>query len=299
MIVGTGNVGASIAFALVNQRTAVNELILTDKNADDAAGEVTDLQDALAVAPSWIKIRTGSYADAKLCDICVLTAGAAQEPGETRTDLLQKNARITKEIVDAIMETGFDGIFIVVSNPMDTLSYLVRQYSGLPAERVIGTGTILDSARLRYKIADYLHIHPKSVHAYQIGEHGDSEFSLWSTANIAGEKLSKLLSPTQLRQIEQATRQQAYKIINQKGATYYGIGACTVQLISCILNNEHRVLSVSSYDDNQDVYYGFPAIVAREGVVRRLDLELSEEEGISLQRSINVLKETLQKVKTK
>ncbi len=297
MIVGTGNVGASIAFALLNQRTPVKELILTDINREDAEGEALDLNDALAVAPSWLKIRAGDYNDAEDCDICVLTAGANQKPGETRTDLLQKNAQITCDVVEQIMASGFDGIFIVVSNPMDTLSYLTWQYSELPSERVIGTGTILDSARLRLQIANQLHIHPKSVHAYQIGEHGDSEFCIWSTANIGGELATNLLSTDQRQKIEDFTRNEAYNIIEKKGATHYGIGACTVRLINCILGDERRILPVSTLDDCNDVYYGFPAVIGREGVIRRLDLQLTESEGIQLQKSINIIKDTLKQVK--
>lgn len=297
MIIGTGNVGASIAFALINQRTAVSELILTDIDTDDAEGEVMDLCDALAVSPSWLKIRSGSYRDAKNCDICVLTAGANQRPGQTRTDLLQKNAAITRSIVEDVMTSGFKGIFIVVANPMDTLSYLTWQYSGLPAERVIGSGTVLDSARLRLQIAETLEVHPKSVHAYQIGEHGDSEFSLWSTANIGGEKIERLLTKSERDQLEKYVRSEAYTIIEKKGATHFGIGACTVQIINCILNDEHRVLPVSTLDDYLDIYYGFPAVIGRQGVVRRLNLPLSEQEGIKLQKSINALKKTLSEVK--
>ena len=168
MIVGTGNVGASVAFALVNQRTAVNEIILTDIMADDAEGEAMDLADALAVAPSYVKIKNGTYKDAGDCDIVVITAGAAQKPGETRLELLKKNAKILKDMTGQIMESGFRGIFIVVTNPMDVLTYLTYKYSGLPAEKVIGSGTILDSARLRQRIAGYLDVNPKSVHAYQV-----------------------------------------------------------------------------------------------------------------------------------
>lgn len=299
MIVGTGNVGASIAFAILNQRTAVKELILTDIDSADAEGEAMDLSNALAVAPSWLKIRAGGYADAKDCDICVLTAGANQKPGETRTDLLQKNAKITQKIVEEIMANGFDGIFLVVANPMDTLTYLVRTVSGLPAERVIGSGTLLDSARLRYRVAQALDVHPKSVHAYQIGEHGDSEFALWSSANIGGESLINVLRPSRLNEIEKYVRNEAYAIIEKKGSTHYGIGACTVQIINCILNDERRILPVSSYDDCSNVYYGFPTIIGREGVIRRLELSLTEEEGIKLQKSINVLKTNIASLKEK
>lgn len=297
MIVGTGNVGASIAFALLNQRTPASELVLTDLDMADAEGEAMDLRDALAVAPSWLKIRASDYSAAQNCDICVLTAGANQKPGETRLDLLQKNASITRGIVEQVMKNGFDGIFIVVSNPMDTLSYLTWQYSGLPCERVIGSGTVLDSARLRFKLAEELGVHPKSVHAYQVGEHGDSEFTLWSSANVGGESLEKLLPAAERQRITEAVRREAYEIIQKKGATHYGIGVCTVQLINCILNDERRVMSVSSLDDCTDVYSGFPCVVGRQGIIKRLEIKMTEKEGIAMQKSVNVLKQTLAKVK--
>lgn len=296
MIVGTGNVGASIAFALLNQRTPVSELILTDLNRADAEGEALDLSDALAVAPSWLNIRTGDYSDAKNCDICIITAGANQKPGETRTDLLQKNAFIMKEIVTSVMNSGFQGIFIIVSNPMDVLARLAYQVSGLPPEQVIGSGTVLDTARLRLRLAHELGVHPKSIHAYQIGEHGDSEFAVWSKANVGGESLNTLLSEPKRRAIEKYVKDEAYQIIEKKGATHYGIGVCTVQIINCILNDERRVLSVSSYDDCTDTFYGYPAVVGQRGIVRRLDLSLPESEGIKLQKSINIIKSNFKQI---
>ncbi len=299
MIVGTGNVGASIAYALINQRTAVSEVILTDLDSADAEGEVLDLSDALAVAPSWLKIHTGDYSDAKSCDICVLTAGANQKPGETRVDLVQENAKIIKSIVSKIMQAGFNGIFLVVSNPMDALTYLTWRYSGLPEERVIGSGTVLDTARLKYRISRTLGVHPKSVHAYQLGEHGDSEFTLWSNANVGGEKISSLLTKPEREEIENYVRHEAYSIIEKKGATHYGIGACSVQIINCILNDERRILPVSSFDDCHGVYNGFPAVVGRSGVIRRTNLKLSEAEGVKFQKTINALKATLKQVEDK
>ncbi len=293
MIVGTGNVGASLGFCLINQRTAISELILTDINADDAEGEAMDLRDTLAVSPAYMRIRSGTYKDAEDCDIVVITAGAPQKPGETRMDLLKKNAKIIKDMVGEIMGSGFNGIFIVVTNPMDVMTYLVQKYSDLPPERVIGSGTILDSARLRFRISEELGVSPKSVHAFQVGEHGDSEFSLWSAASLGGQPLEKLLSTRKRQDIEDYVRDEAYEIISKKGATYYGIGACVAKLINCILGDERRILPVSSYDSYSDVYYGFPAVVGREGVIKKLDLELSEKEGIKLQKSINSLKSAI------
>lgn len=296
MIVGTGNVGASIAYCLINQRTAVSELVLTDINTEDAEGEAMDLRDTLAVSPSYMKIKSGDYTEANGCDIIVITAGVPQKPGESRMDLLKKNASIFKDMVETIMANGFNGIFIVVSNPMDVLTYLTQKYSGLPTEKVIGSGTILDSARLRYKTAERLGIHPKSVHAFQVGEHGDTEFALWSTASVAGQPITDLLKPDELSEIEDFARNEAYDIIEKKGSTHYGVGACVTKLINCILGDERRVLPVSSYDDFADVYNGFPTIVGKEGIIRRVGIHLTEEEGIKMQKSINALKNAIKEI---
>lgn len=299
MIVGTGNVGASIAFALLNQRTAVNEIVLTDIIARDAEGEAMDLRDALAVAPSYIKISNGTYRDARDCDVVVIAAGANQKPGETRMQLLRKNVNILQGMIEQIMASGFDGLFLVVTNPMDVLTYYTMKFSGLPAERVIGSGTVLDSARLKQRIAGYMHINPKSVHAYQIGEHGDSELTLWSLAEIGGQKIAELLSESARNDISDFVKKEAYDIIERKGATYYGIATCTAQILNCILNDEMRVLSVSSYDEFSNISFGFPSVVGRAGVIRRLDLKISEKEGIELQKSINVLKSAIESAKIK
>lgn len=296
MIVGTGNVGASIAYALLNQRTPVKEIILTDLDRADADGEAMDLSDALAVSPSFLRLRAGDYSDAKDCDLCVITAGANQKPGEARTDLVKKNAEILKTIVEPVMASGFDGIFLIVSNPVDTLTYLTQQISSLPYERVIGSGTVLDSARLRFRLAEQLGVHPKSVHAYQVGEHGDSEFTLWSAATMGGEKITQLIPERDRTAIETSVRDKAYQIIKKKGATHYGIGTCVVQIINSILNDERRVLSVSNYDDNAHLYNGFPAVVGRAGILRRLETPMTEREGIRFQQSNNAIKKTLQEV---
>lgn len=299
MIVGTGNVGASIAFSLMNQRTAVNEIILTDIIAKDAEGEAMDLRDALAVAPSYIKISNGTYKDARDCDVVVITAGAAQKPGETRLDLLKKNVNILKGMIDQIMASGFNGIFLVVTNPMDVMTYFAWKFSGLPYEKVIGSGTVLDSARLRQRIAGYLNVNPKSVHAYQIGEHGDSELTLWSLADVGGAKVTEMLPKETLTGISEFVKNEAYEIIDKKGATYYGIATCVSQILNCILNDEMRVLPVSSYDNFSGTCFGFPSVVGRAGVIRRLDIKISEAEGLALQKSINVLKESIKSVRIK
>ena len=240
MIIGTGNVGASIGFSLVSQRTAVNELVLIDLNQDDAEGEAMDLRDTLAVSPTYLKISAGSYKkDAKDTDIVIFTAGAAQKKGgETRMELLACNAKILHSVIDQLLAANFHGIFLIVTNPVDVMSYLAMQYSGFPSHKVIGSGTVLDSARLRYHLAEKLKVSPKSVHAYQVGEHGDSEFTIWSSANIGGQPVHKLLKQSELSIIEEETKHAAYKIIERKGATYYGIGACVTSIVNCIFNDE-------------------------------------------------------------
>lgn len=298
MIVGTGNVGASIAFSLINQRTAVNEIILTDIMAKDAEGEAMDLRDALSVSPSYVKIKNGTYKDAHDCDVVVITAGSAQKPGESRMALLKRNVHILKGMIEQIMASGFNGIFLVVTNPMDVLTYYTMKFSGLPSEKVIGSGTVLDSARLRARIAGYLNVNPKSVHAHQIGEHGDTELTLWSLADIGGQRVSELLSENIRNDISNFVKNEAYDIIEKKGATYYGIATCVVQILNCILNDEMRVLAVSSYDHFSGVSFGFPSVVGRAGIIRRLDLKISEQEGIELQKSINALKKAIDSVKS-
>lgn len=293
MIVGTGNVGASIAFAALNQRTAINEIILTDIVAEDAEGEAMDLCDALPVAPSYLKISNGTYRDAKDCDIVVITAGAAQKPGESRMDLLKKNVGILKDMVGQIMASGFDGIFLVVSNPMDVMTYYTLKFSGLPEEKVIGSGTVLDSARLKERIASFLNVNPKSVNAYQVGEHGDTELTLWTLADVGGQKVNEILSEEIRNGISEFVKNEAYAIIDKKGATYYGIATCVIQIINSIFNDEMRILPVSSYDGFSGVCFGWPSVVGRDGVIRRLDLKISEREGIDLQKSINVLSEAI------
>lgn len=296
MIVGTGNVGMSYGFALVHQRTSVNELVLVDINTEDAEGEAIDLRDTLAVAPSYLKIYAGSYADAADCDLVVITAGVPQKPGESRMDLLKKNAAIFKDMIGQIMASGFDGIFLIVSNPMDVLTYLTWRYSGLPPERVIGSGTVLDTARLRYRLSQRLHVHPKNIHAYQVGEHGDTEFALWSCASAGGQPVMDLISNEDRAEIEDYARKEAYTIIQKKGATYYGIGSCLASITNCILDDENRILTVSNYDELSDTYNGYPAVLGRNGIVRRLGLKISPEEQIRLDSSIRTLQGAIKEV---
>lgn len=293
VIIGCGNVGMSYAYALLNQRTYVNRLMLIDINEQKVEGEVMDLNHCLPYAPSKISINKGTYADCKDAKIVVIAAGANQKPGETRMDLIHKNASIFKNIVDNVMASGFDGIFVVATNPLDVMTYLTYKYSGLPASRVIGTGTSLDTARLQLMIGKKLCINPKNIQAYVIGEHGDSEFIPWSNANISLQNIKEFFTSEELDDYEDDVRNAAYEIINRKGATYYGIGMAMVRITNAILGNENTIIALSVYDEDNDVYVGLPAILNKDGVERRIRLKLTDEECDKLQHSIDVIKENI------
>lgn len=298
VIVGTGNVGMSYAYALLNQRTQVNELVLIDINNEDAEGEALDLNDALPVAPSYMKIKAGNYGDCCDADIVCITAGVPQQPGESRMDLINKNAVIFKDMVGQIMNSGFSGIFIVVSNPMDVMTHLTWKFSGLPQSRVIGSGTVLDSARLRFALSQKLGIGPRDIQAYVIGEHGDSEFVPWNNANVGLQKVTGFLSQDELVEIEEQVRNAAYTIIDKKGATYYGIGMALTKITSAILSDENAVLPVSNFDPSSQVYVGLPAVINRDGIREKIYIELTEEEQRKLDSSIGVIKEAIQSVES-
>lgn len=297
VIIGCGNVGMSYAYALINQRTYVNKLMLIDINKEKVEGEVMDLNHCLPYAPSKISINVGNYSDCQDARIVVIAAGANQKPGETRTDLIHKNSIIFKDIVDNVMKSGFNGIFIIATNPLDVMTYLTYKYSGLPAHQVIGTGTSLDTARLRLIIGKKLCINSKNIEAYVIGEHGDSEFIPWSNANISLQNIKEFFNEQELNEIELNVRNAAYEIINKKGATYYGIGMCLVRITNAILGNENTIIPLSVYEPINDVYIGLPAIINKEGAQRRIDLKLTEEEQQKLNNSINIIKENINSIK--
>lgn len=296
VIIGCGNVGMSYAYALLNQRTYVNRLILIDINKERIEGEVMDLNHCLPYAPSKISINVGEYSDCHDAKIVVIAAGANQKPGETRTDLINKNASIFKDIVSKVMDSGFNGIFVVATNPLDVMTYLTYKYSGLPASRVIGTGTSLDTARLQLMIGKKLCISPKNIQAYVVGEHGDSEFIPWSNANISLQNIKDFFNEQELQNFETDVRNAAYEIINRKGATYYGIGMAMVAITNAILGNENAILALSVYDEDNDVYVGLPAILNKDGAERRVYLKLTEEEERKLQNSINIIKSNIKSI---
>lgn len=296
VLIGCGNVGMSYAYALLNQRTFVNELALIDLDEKRVEGEVMDLNHCLAFAPSKINIKVGSYEDCSDASIIVIAAGASQKVGETRMDLINKNSAIFKNIISNVMKYNFKGIFLVATNPLDVMTYLTWKYSGIPSSRVIGSGTILDTSRLRYLIAERLTISPKNVHAYVIGEHGDSEFVPWSNTTVGLQPISKFIDYEEFGKICEDVKNAAYEIIERKGATYYGIGMCLVRITNAILGDENSIITVSTYDKANDVFIGLPSIISREGISRRVYLDLTEEEQKKLINSISVIKNAINSI---
>lgn len=293
IIIGCGNVGMSLAYALLNQRTSVNELVLIDLDQKRTEGEVMDLNHCLSFAPSKIDIKVGTYEDCRDAKIVCIAAGASQNPGETRMDLISKNSKIFEDIVAKVMATGFDGIFLIATNPLDVMTYLTWKYSNLPARKIIGSGTSLDTSRLRYLLSEKVGVNPKNVHAYVIGEHGDSEFVPWSHANIGLQSIQDYISKEEMEEIADNVKNAAYEIINRKGATYYGIGMCLVRIINAILGDENTIITVSTYDPNNDVFIGMPAIINSDGIKKKIYVELNDEETKKLQKSIDTIKDAI------
>jgi L-lactate dehydrogenase len=300
-LIGTGFVGSSYAFALLNQGIA-NELVLIDMNNEKADGDARDLNHGLAFA-SPMKIHAGDYNDCKDADIVVITAGANQKRGETRLDLVGKNIKIFKGIVEQVMDSGFDGIFLVATNPVDILTYATWKFSGLPKERVIGSGTILDTARLRYLVGEHFDIDTRNIHAYIMGEHGDTEFPVWSHTTIGASHISELIDMNKdevqkdLNDIFVNVRDAAYQIIERKGATYYGIAMGLARITKAIFNDENSILTVSalleSEYDQKDIYIGVPAIINREGIRKVVELPLNENEKSRFNHSAQTLKSVM------
>lgn len=298
-IVGVGMVGMSFAYALLNQNIC-DELVLIDINKERARGEAADLSHGLPFAPSSMTIYSGEYSDCTDADVVVICAGAPQEPGETRRDLLQKNYKVFKSIVNPIVASGFNGVFLVASNPVDIMTQVVYSLSGFPAGRVIGSGTSLDSARLKHMMSDYFKVNPRNVHAYVIGEHGDSEFVAWSNAAISVKPLSELSADNpnlmdDMKDIAVDVKESAYEIIKAKKATYYGIGMVLARLTRAILFDENSIFTVSTYLKGEygekEIYAGVPSVVNRNGVREVLEMKLSDEEKEQFHTSCEILRE--------
>lgn len=296
VIIGCGNVGMSYAYALVNQTTFVEELVLIDINKERIIGEVDDLNHCLPYCPSKMKIKVGDYEDCGDAKIVVIAAGANQAPGETRMDLINKNSSIFKTIISSVMASNFNGIFLVATNPLDVMTYLTLKYSKLPSNQVIGSGTTLDTARLRYMISEKTNICPKNIEAYVIGEHGDSEFVPWSNASIGLTSIKDFLTEEEMEKIEKDVREAAYEIIKRKGATYYGIGASLVRITNAIIEDKNIILPVSALDKNNDVCISTPAIIGSSGVKKKIFIPLNEDETKKLENSIKIIKDAIDSI---
>ncbi|WP_027086746.1 L-lactate dehydrogenase [Cohnella panacarvi] len=291
VVIGSGAVGATTAYTLMI-RNRTDELVLIDANHSKAAGDALDINHGIPFLGTT-KLWAGTYEDCKDADIIVITAGAAQREGEPRTELLKRNAMIMDSILTEVVKYNTDGILLLASNPVDVMSYFAWSKTGWPVNRVIGSGTLLDSARFRYLIGNHLNIDPRSVHAHIIGEHGDSELPVWSLANVAGIPLE--IEEEHKEDIFSNTVNAAYKIISAKGATYYAIALALDRICTAILKDEGAVLNVSTllndYHGISDVYLGVPCIVDRSGVRNVLRLDLSKDELALLKRSADKLKE--------
>ncbi|EST90069.1 L-lactate dehydrogenase 1 [Vagococcus lutrae LBD1] len=299
ILVGAGDVGSSYAFTLVTQNIG-RELGIIDLNVGKSEGDALDLSDGLAFT-SPKKIYAATYADCHDADLVVLTAGAAQKPGETRLDLVNKNLAITKGIVENIMASGFNGIFLVASNPVDILTYAVLKFSGLPKNQVIGSGTSLDSARFRKSLAQIADVDARDVHAYIIGEHGDSQFPVWSHANIGGLQVYEWMkgqpdvTEESLIELVAGVRDAAYEIIQRKGSTHYGIAVALARITQAIFNDQNAILPLSVLLEGEygvyDICIGTPAIINRQGLKSVVELPLNDLEKQKMSESVQTIRE--------
>ena len=299
-VIGCGFVGSATAFTLMQSRL-FSELVLLDVNMEKADGEAKDIAHGIPFA-GQMKIYAGTYDDAADAAIIIITAGANQKPGETRLDLVQKNTAIYQSIIPEIVKRDFGGILLIVSNPVDILTYVALKLSGLPENRVLGSGTVLDTARLKYALGEHLGVDSRSVHSFIIGEHGDSEIAAWSSTNVSGIPLNDFCEmrghfnhDAAMDAIAGKVKNSAYEIISKKQATYYGIAMSVKRICECIVRNERSILPVSAMMHGEygieDITLSMPAIVGIGGVETHVPIALSEEEAEKLVESAKKLKE--------
>ena len=297
-VIGCGFVGAATAFTLM-QSKLFSELVLLDANHDKAVGEAEDIGHGIPFAGE-MDIYAGDYDDIADCSIIIVTAGANQKPNETRLDLVQKNVAIYKSIIPEIAKRNYEGILLIVSNPVDILTYVAQKLSGLPERRVIGSGTVLDTARLKYALSQHLNVDSRNIHSFIIGEHGDSEIAAWSSTNISGVPLDDFLEmrghmhpDMDKQEIAEKVKNSAYDIIEKKGATYYGIAMSVKRICECIMRDEKSILPISSMMHGEygisDICLSMPTVVGREGVETRVPIQLNEQEESALSASAEQL----------
>lgn len=305
ILIGTGMVGMSMAYSIMNTG-GIDELVLIDVDEQKAKGEAMDLNHGLPYSSSHMKIRDGNYDECNDADIIVICAGANQKDGQTRLDLIKINTNIIKSICLDIKKTSFNGIIVVASNPVDILSQVVYKVTGFDYHKIIGTGTMLDTARVRYLLSEFLNVSSKDIQAYILGEHGDSSFISWTNCYVGCKKLlsyidEKNYDMNDLNGIYEEVRNAAYDIIAKKKATYYGIGLALNRLIQSIFNDERNILCVSAYQNNEynvtDMYIGTPCIIGRKGIIEIIKLPLNSVDQSKFEHSYNVLKENEESIK--
>jgi L-lactate dehydrogenase len=305
VMIGCGFVGAASVFALM-QSGLFSEIVMIDVDQEKAKGEAMDISHGIPFAKQ-MKIYPGDYRDVKDAGIVIITAGSNQKPVESRLDLVHKNVEIFKQIIPSIMREGFDGILLVVSNPVDILTYVAQKLSGLPENHVIGSGTVLDTARLKQRLGEHLDVDSRSVHAFIIGEHGDSEIAAWSSANVSGIPLNDFCEmrghyqhEKSTKEIAEAVRTCAYEIIQRKSATYYGVAMAVKRICEVMVRDEGSILPVSVRMHGEygisDVVLSMPCIIGKDGIEVKVPLQLSEEEEICLRKSAGILKSILAEI---
>jgi L-lactate dehydrogenase len=296
-IIGSGYVGSTIAYALM-MRNVGSEILLTDIDEQRSAGEVHDLNDALGFS-HLESIKTATLQEAAQASIIIVTAGAAQKPGETRIDLAAKNYEIVRHIIEQMQPINPNAIMLMVTNPVDLMTLATQEFSGLPRNQVFGSGTFLDTQRLRNLISQKLNIAEVSIHAYILGEHGDSQFPAWSLANVNGISLSNFtaIHPNDLDMIAEQTQKKAYTIIKEKKATYFGIGACAAAICGYIVHNKRRALPLSVYQEKWDICLSVPVIIGETGIIQQLPIDLNKDEQQKLQASAERLAQIYQQIK--
>lgn len=289
VLVGCGNVGMSYAYNIVTTINSVSELVLIDVRKEKAEGEALDLLHAAAYSNANIKIKAGDYSDCNDATIVCICAGRNQEVGETRQDLIDKNEAVFHSIISEINKTNFKGIYLVATNPLDVMTAITWKLSGFKPNRVIGSGTTLDTARLRHILGQRFKVSPKSVHAYVVGEHGDTEMIPWSNATIGLNKIK--LSEAEKDDILSDVRNSAYDIISKKGNTSYGIGVCLMKITNAILGDSKEVMAISAYNKDHDCYFSMPTVVGKQGAEKTYFLEMSEDEHAELSACVRFLEE--------
>jgi len=304
-VVGAGWVGISFAYQL-STAALCEELVLIDSNHAKAEGEAMDLNHGISFAPSPVRIWAGDYSDCRDADMVVITAGAAQKLGQTQMDLAEQNATVVRDVTNQVMASGFDGILVVATNPVNVMAHVAWKASGLPKRRVIGSGTVLDTARLRYKVGEYFDLSPRNCHVYYLGEHGAGGFVAWDNARIYGKSIAQLLaendqySQADLDDIYQRVRDAANQIIEYKSAAYYAIGLGLLRIVRAVVRNENSVVTIGAHLDGEygasGLHIGVPALIDRTGIRQIIEIDLTEDEQQQFNASVGRIQRAIANV---